>query len=54
MKRTVNFVEDPNKGRRIRTLRRVWLMLVREIIDIKVAGWKTQTYKCFNIYLTAD
>ena len=33
MTRMGDFVEDPNKRRRIRTLRRVRLIIVREIID---------------------
>ena len=33
MTHTGDFVDDPDKRRRIRTLRRVKLMIVREIID---------------------
>ena len=33
---TGDFVDDPNKRRRIRTLRRVRLMIVREIIDTDI------------------
>ena len=36
MTRTSGFLEDPNKRRRIRTLRRVRLMIVREIIDTNI------------------
>ena len=36
MTRTSGFLGDPNKRRRIRTLRRVRLMIVREIIDTNV------------------
>ena len=36
MTRTGDFVEDPNKRRRIRTLRRVRLKIVREIIETNI------------------
>ena len=46
---TGDIVDDPNKRRRIRTLRRVRLMIVREIIDtdIDMEGDDTKyTLKC--------
>ena len=49
MTRTGDFVEDPNKRRRIRTLRRVRLMIVQEIIytnmDMEADDTK-DTLKC--------
>ena len=49
MTRMGDFVEDLNERRRIRTLRRVRLMIVREIIDtnIDIEGGDTKyTLKC--------
>ena len=49
MTHTGDFVEYPNKRRRIRTLRRVRLMIVREIIytNVDIEGDDTKdTLKC--------